>query len=105
MNFPEIIVINTFCVATVTVIVMLFVPILYVQKLIDQKWGLLIKIRPYIKFFLLAYIVYARTQFFSAKNNFKIILKILVQVFVIYLLYELFIASAEKFLEQRNGSP
>jgi hypothetical protein len=97
-NLPELIIFNTYCIGEIIFIVLLFLPFLYLQQILNDRFGWRIEINNYLKFVLVSYFIFARVQLFWKKGEFITILKVLLQVITIYFTYDyLIVKSAQIF--------
>src|SRR6185436_9723365 len=84
-TLPEMIISNTFQVGQLMFfMVILFFPLLLLQKVIQQQMDFHLTLRPVLKFVIMAYLFYVRYQLYDAKGNVKRFIVILVELTVIY---------------------
>lgn len=92
-TLPEMIISNTFQVGQLMFfMVILFFPLLLLQKVIQQQMDFHLTLRPVLKFVIMAYLFYVRYQLYDAKGNVKRFIVILVELTVIYILYNVVLA-------------
>jgi hypothetical protein len=90
-NLAELFIFNSFCMGQTFVIVLLFIPILYLQKYLDVEYGFHIIVRPLIKLSIVFYLLYAHISLFFKKGDYFVLLIIIAQIVLILNLYDFFI--------------
>jgi hypothetical protein len=93
-NLPELIVINTFQVGQAMILTFLFLPLFLVQNYVSEKFAVNIEVRIALKATILVFLFFTRWQFYEAKGNYRIIAKIVIQLIIVYTLYNEVIARA-----------
>jgi hypothetical protein len=88
-NYPELIISNTFQVAQIMVFTLAAIPLLLLQNMVVQKTGVHVESRWGIKVAMMVYLFFVRYQFHRAAGNYKLVLKICIQLAMVYLLYNL----------------
>lgn len=89
----ELLVSNTFQAGQILVITIAFFPILFFQNYVARTLGVEIEIRMLLKALVLIYLFWVRYQLFEAKGSYWVITKIVIQLIVVYLLYNYVIAE------------
>jgi hypothetical protein len=84
---PELVVSNIFQMGQLLALVILSFPLLYLQEVTKIDLGWQISLRSVIKGIMVVYFFYVRYQLYDAKRNYRVILKIALQVVGIYCLY------------------
>jgi hypothetical protein len=84
----ELFVSNTFQIGEILIILIGAFPFLYLQKYINATYSLRIEIRYIIIALFVCYLFLVRYQFYNAKNNFVLQLKIALQLIILYLIID-----------------
>lgn len=90
---PEIIVSNTFQVGQVMVFTIIALPFLLLQNYIAQQTGAHIELRVFLRMAIVGYLFFVRFQLYEASANYWLMLKIIIQLVLVYLLYDFLITK------------
>lgn len=90
---PELVVSNTFQVGQILVFTIALFPLLILQNYVTQKYQVTFEMRIFLKSALLAFLFISRYQFYEAKGNYKLITKIVLQLILVFVLYNNIIAE------------
>src|SRR5262249_33653362 len=88
---PEIIVSNTFQAGQIMVFTIAMVPLLYMQQVIERRYGLVIEMRYLLKAVIMVFLFYTRYQLYGAKGKPLLMTKIILQLLLVYVIYNFFI--------------
>lgn len=84
---PEIIISNTFQAGQIMVFTIAMLPILLLQDYLHKNLGVNIETRFIFKIFITCFLFFTRYQLYQAKNNYRLMLKIIIQIALVYVLY------------------
>ncbi len=91
-SIPELIVVNTFQVGQVMVFTLIIIPLFLLQEFIAHKTQVHFELRFPFKILVIAFLFYTRVQFYEARKEKIIFVKILVQLGLIYFIYNFLVA-------------
>lgn len=92
-TLPELITSNTFQAGQIMIFTIAVLPLLLLQNYIFQKSGINIEMRLLLKAVSVWFLFFTRYQFYDAKGNYRLIAKILVQLILVYVFYNLVITK------------
>jgi cellulose synthase/poly-beta-1,6-N-acetylglucosamine synthase-like glycosyltransferase len=84
---PEIIISNTFQAGQIMVFTIAMLPLFFLQNYYLKEYGGNIEIRLLLKAISVGFLFFTRYQLYEAKGNNQLIVKIAVQIILVYLLY------------------
>lgn len=86
-RLPEVFFSNTFQAGQILTILLAVIPLLLLQRYIMQEAEVLIPLRPFIKAAIVAYFFFVRYQFYEARGNYLLILRIAIEVGLVFMVH------------------
>lgn len=90
---PEVILSNSFQAGQIMVFTLAMLPFFLLQTYLVEKFDVNIEMRLLLKVVSLVFLFFTRYQFYEAKGNYWLITKIVIQLIVVYIIYNYVIAG------------
>lgn len=84
---PEIVISNTFQAGQIMVFTIAMLPFFLLQDCFFKYFGVNIEMRLFLKVFITSFLFFSRYQLYEAKGNYRLMSKIIIQITLVYVLY------------------